>query len=73
MDGSSTAAISTLCLSLCAAIALHGPSDVRPVLDSYKAEGDGKVMQVFKTKQVIIRMQQWLNLNIVVSSCAGAL
>lgn len=35
-----------------AAIAVHGPSDVRPVLDSYKAEGGGNVLQVFKTKQV---------------------
>ena len=38
--------------NLCPAIAVHGPSDVRPVLDSYKAEGDGNVLQVFKTKQV---------------------
>ena len=34
------------------AIAVHGVSDVRPVLDSYKAEGDENVLQVFKTKQV---------------------
>jgi import inner membrane translocase subunit TIM50 len=39
-------------------IALHGPSDVRPVLDSYKAEGDGKVMQVFKTKQALLLEQE---------------
>lgn len=41
---------STVLLS--AAIAMHGPSDVRPVLDSYKAEGDENVLRIFKAKQV---------------------
>ena len=39
-----------LSFSPSSAIAVHGPSDVRPVLDSYKAEGD--VLHVFKNKQV---------------------
>jgi import inner membrane translocase subunit TIM50 len=39
-------------------IAVHGPSDVRPVLDSYKAEGEGNVLQVFKTKQAQLLEQE---------------